>query len=62
MDLKITGSPKEAVLEDIETYLKTLWENDEIDFTEEYSESKEEASSFRYWLYRLQEASGLSTF
>ncbi|MGJ9382145.1 phospholipase D-like domain-containing protein [Salipaludibacillus sp. CF4.18] len=62
MDLKITGSPKEAVLEDIETYLKTLWENDEIDFTEEYSESKEEASSFRYWLYRLQEASGISTF
>lgn len=60
-DLKITGIPSEPVLEDIETYFTTLWENNDHVYAKDYQDFADN-STFRYWLYRLQEASGISTF
>lgn len=60
-DIKITGSSNDPVLKDIEDYFTTLWKDEDKPFTSGY-DSSNRASTFHYWLYRFQEATGISTF
>ncbi|WP_246031628.1 phospholipase D family protein [Salibacterium salarium] len=60
-DVKITASSETEVMAEVDQYFEQLWTNDGQKYTEEY-ETYMDDSRFSYFLYRLQEWSGLSSF
>ncbi|MFD2706063.1 phospholipase D family protein [Salibacterium lacus] len=60
-NVKISADPESQVMEETEAYFNRLWNNEEARYTADY-ERYADSSSFKYWLYRFQEWSGLSSF
>ncbi len=60
-DVLITSPSSAIFVQNIETYFNRLWNNRDANYTLNY-ENYQETSWIKYWLYRLQEFSGLSSF
>lgn len=60
-DVKITADNDHEIVKEAESYFDRIWENEEGVYTADY-EKYEDNSLVKYWVYRFQEWSGLSTF
>lgn len=55
------GSVDDPLMTEMEEYFHKLWNNEEGLYTDEY-EAHQEDTAWKYWLYRFQEATGMSSF
>ncbi len=60
-NLKISGKPEQAAMQQAINYFEMLWSNDGGIYTLDYEHYADE-SMLSKWLYRFQEWSGMSTF
>lgn len=60
-DVKITAQNDHAIVKEVESYFTRVWENKDGIYTADYEKYKDD-SKVKYWAYRFQEWSGLSTF
>lgn len=60
-DVKITTQNDHAIVQEVDNYFTRVWENEDGIFTAAYDKYQDD-SSLKYWIYRFQEWSGLSTF
>lgn len=60
-DVKITAQNDHAIVTEVDNYFTRVWENKDGIYTASYEKYKDE-SALKYWVYRFQEWSGLSTF
>lgn len=60
-NLAVSGSGRAPAMDAAESYFERLWSNRDLNCSLSY-ESYADNSRWRYWLYRLQERTGLSTF
>lgn len=60
-DVKITAPNNHAIVKEVDRYFTRVWENEDGIYTAAYEKYKDD-SSMKYWMYRFQEWSGLSTF
>jgi HKD family nuclease len=60
-NLRIDAPHDSAVIQDVNQYFNRIWENEDGQYTLPY-EAYAEDSQWKYWLYRFQEWSGLSSF
>ncbi|WP_458415353.1 phospholipase D family protein [Schinkia sp. CFF1] len=60
-DVKIVADNDHEIVKEIESYFMRIWENEGGVYTADY-EKYQDDSSVKYWVYRFQEWSGLSTF
>nr|WP_246407169.1 phospholipase D-like domain-containing protein [Geomicrobium halophilum] len=60
-NLLLVAPKNHAMMEDIEEYFHALWNNDGSHYTHDFSQHSE-GEVWKYWLYRLQETTGLSSF
>ncbi|SDI83827.1 phospholipase D family protein [Natribacillus halophilus] len=50
-----------TLMEEVDHYFHALWNNEESHYTDDFNEHGDGAF-WKYWLYRIQESSGLSSF
>ncbi len=60
-DVKIIANNNHSIVKEVESYFERIWENIDGHYTIEYEKYKDD-SKIKYWMYRFQEWSGLSTF
>ncbi len=60
-NIRILSAQDTRLAEEVKTYLNRLWDNPDGTYTLDYS-AYQDTSGLRYWLYRIQEFTGLSTF
>ena len=60
-NVEITGNKALPEMADMLTYFDRIWNNEDGTYTVDYS-AHAESSTWKNWLYRFQEWSGLSTF
>lgn len=60
-DVKITANNNHPIIKEVDSYFNRIWENKDGIYTADF-EKYEDDSFVKYWVYRFQEWSGLSTF
>lgn len=60
-DVKISSPNDKKIVNEINLYFKRIWENENGNYTTPFEEYQD-TSLFKYYLYRLQEFSGFSSF
>ncbi|MFB4162085.1 phospholipase D family protein [Geomicrobium sp. JSM 1781026] len=60
-NLLFAASAEEPFMQSVDDYFNKLWESEQADYTNDFSEY-EEGQTWKYWLYRIQERTGLSAF
>lgn len=60
-DVKITANNNHPIIKEVDSYFNRIWENNDGIYTADF-EKYEDDSFVKYWVYRFQEWSGLSTF
>lgn len=60
-DVKITADNDHEIVKEVESYFNRIWKNEDGVYTAGFEKYKDD-SLVKYWVYRFQEWSGLSTF
>lgn len=62
IDVEVTGLADARIFRTATGYFDRLWKNRDYDFSVPYETCADAASRLKYWLYRVQEWSGASSF
>lgn len=60
-NIVLRGSVDDPLMMEIEEYFQQIWNNEGAVYTDPYEEHAED-TTWKYWLYRFQEATGMSSF